>query len=128
MSRPGPAARPPGLTVTATGRAAAEPDWRSTWAAALDELELDVTAAEALLAEEHRGRDLPAADPWTPPEGLGPLPLDLRPRADAILTRQLAAAVAMAAGIGATRRQAALAGRLDSGRDNDRPAYLDCAM
>ena len=87
-----------------------------------------MVAAEALLAEEHRGRDHPVADPWSPPAGLGPLPLDLRPRADAILTRQLAAAAVIAAGLGATRRQAVVAARLETGRDGGRPAYLDCAM
>ena len=128
MSSAGPAARAVDRTATRSGPAGPGPDWRTAWTHALDELELDVTAAETLLAEEHRGRDLPTADPWSPPEGLGPLPIDLRPRADGILARQLAAAVAMAASIGATRRQAALAARLETGRDNGRPAYLDCAM
>ena len=29
-------------------------DWRSAWTSALDELELDVAAAEAMLADGHR--------------------------------------------------------------------------
>ena len=52
-------------------------DWHRAWTAALDELEADVTRVEALLADDHRVRDLPVADPWTPPAGLGPLPLEI---------------------------------------------------
>jgi hypothetical protein len=103
--------------------------WQQAWAAALDALELDVAAAEALLADGQRTRDLPAADPWSPPAGLGPLPLDLRPRADGILTRQLAAATDLVRALATTRRQAAAAGRLETGGSGaPRPAYLDCAL
>jgi hypothetical protein len=103
-------------------------DWQQAWTAALDELELDVAAVEAILTDAHRAQDLPLADPWSPPAGLGPLPLDLRPRADAILERQLAAAVAVTRALATTRRQAAMAARIDTGRDAARPAYLDCAL
>jgi hypothetical protein len=103
-------------------------DWRQAWAQALDELELDVAAAEALLADDHRARETPRVDPWQPPEGLGPLPLDLRPRADAILTRQLAAAEALALALIANRRQAAFASKIETGDAAPRPAYVDCAM
>jgi hypothetical protein len=101
--------------------------WQATWAQALDELELDVAAVEAQLAER-RDRELPLIDPWTPPPGLGPLPLDLRPRADAILERQLAAALALVAALTSNRRQATVAGRLQSPDPAPRPAYVDCAM
>jgi hypothetical protein len=106
----------------------ADAGWRQAWSAALDELELDVAAVEAMLIDAHRAQELPPADPWSPPEGLGPLPLDLRPRADAILERQLAAAVGIARALATTRRQAAVAARIDTGRTADRPAYLDCAL
>jgi len=103
--------------------------WQVEWVAALDALELDVVAAEALLTDEHRLRDLPMADPWSPPDGLGPLPLDLRPRADTILTRQLSAALALARGLATTRRHATVAERLETGGGGaPRPAYLDCAL
>ena len=105
-------------------------EWHGAWVAALDALEADVAQIEAMLTEEHRLRDAPVVDPWTPPEGLGPLPLDLRPRADAILTRQIAAAGAIVAAIAGNRRQAQLAGRIEAGRQAlpTRPAYVDCAM
>jgi hypothetical protein len=106
----------------------ANPDWHAAWVAALDELELDLDTAQALLEEVRRGRETPAVDPWSPPPGLGPLPLDLAPRADAILTRQLHMAAELAAGISHNRRQATVASRLEHGRGAARPAYLDCAM
>jgi hypothetical protein len=102
--------------------------WRQAWTAALDEMELDVAAVEAMLADAHRLTDRPLTDPWSPPQGLGPLPLDLLPRADAILGRQLAAAERITRALATTRQQAAVAARLDSGRDRARPAYLDCAL
>ncbi|NJC66353.1 hypothetical protein HC028_17845 [Planosporangium flavigriseum] len=102
--------------------------WRRAWTDALDALEVDVERVEALLAEDHRARDLPLATPWSPPEGLGELPLDLRPRADAILNRQLAAAQALALAMVANRRQSEMAARIEAGDEPRRPAYLDCAI
>jgi hypothetical protein len=104
-------------------------DWHCAWAAALDELEMDVAATEALLTGEHAAREHPPADRWSPPAGLGPLPLDLRPRADAILARQIAATEALARAMIANRQQAALLDRVQTAqRPAPRPAYLDCAM
>jgi hypothetical protein len=104
-------------------------DWHQAWAAALDELEADVDAVEALLSQDHLARDYPLTDPWAPPTGLGPLPLDLRPRADAILARQIAATQAVATALVANRRQATVAARIETGGQGaPRPAYLDCAM
>jgi hypothetical protein len=100
-------------------------DWQHAWATVLDELELDVTRTEALLADVQRERDLPISDPWTPPAGLGPLPLDLRPRADSLLARQFAAVAAVACALATTRRQAAVAGLLEAGQDVLRPSYVD---
>ena len=102
-------------------------EWHVAWAAALDELEADVILVEAMIDEEHRVRDLPVANPWTPPQGLGPLPLDLRPRADAILGRQLAATQTISVALSANRRQAELLARVESGAAPARPAYVDCA-
>jgi hypothetical protein len=104
-------------------------EWRLAWAAALDDLEADVTEVEQLLVDDHRVRDLPLANAWTPPDGLGPLPLDLRPRADAVLARQLATAGALALALGTNRRQAAVAARIETGgRGASRPAYVDYAL
>jgi hypothetical protein len=103
-------------------------DWHHAWTAALDELEADVDQVEALLADDHRVRDLSPVDPWSPPEGLGQLPLDLRSRADAILGRQIAAARALALATVANRRQIEMTGRIEAGDEPRRPSYLDRAI
>lgn len=104
-------------------------DWHGAWTAALDALEADVAQVEAMITEDHRMRDNPTPDPWHPPAGLGPLPLDLRPRADAILARQITAARDLALALGANRRHAALASRIEVGTAGaPRPSYVDRAM
>jgi hypothetical protein len=102
--------------------------WRDAWTAALDDLELDVAATEAMLADEHRHADTPPADLWKPPTELGALPLELRPRADEILTRQLRAAQEIARRLTATRVQQVMTSRIETGEAVKRPVYLDCAM
>ncbi|WP_305784880.1 hypothetical protein [Symbioplanes lichenis] len=103
-------------------------EWRDAWTAALDELEMDVAAVEMMLADERRMSETPAADPWQPPQDLGALPLELKPRADEILTRQLAAAKEIARRLTATRTQQVMTGRIETGEAVKRPVYLDCAM
>ncbi|HKT01394.1 MAG TPA: hypothetical protein VJT31_17870 [Rugosimonospora sp.] len=103
--------------------------WYAAWQAALDELELSVEAVEAQLRGEHANRDHPLTDPWRPPAGLGPLPLELRPRADAILARQLAASEALARAMLVNRQQSTLLDRVQTAqRPIPGPVYLDCAM
>jgi hypothetical protein len=100
--------------------------WLAAWSQALDDLEMDVEATESMLSDDHRLRDTPLRDPWSPPTGLGPLPLDLRPRADAILQRQIATAEAITRSLATNRRQAAVTARIETGsRDAARPAYID---
>jgi hypothetical protein len=110
-------------------RATDSTDWRTAWSAALDAVEADIDQIEKLLADEHRLRDLPLIDPWRPPAGLGPLPLDLRPRADAVLARQLAAAQALTAAMTMNRRQIAFLAKVEAGdAGNVPPSYLDFAV
>jgi hypothetical protein len=108
--------------------AVATRDWGAEWAAALDELEMDVTAVETMLADERRLAETPPANLWRPPTELGALPLELRPRADEILTRQLAAAEEIARRLTANRQQMAMTSRIETGEAVKRPVYLDCAM
>jgi hypothetical protein len=103
-------------------------DWRSAWTAALDELELDVAAAEAMLADGHRHAEHAPATLWKAPTDLGALPLELRPRADEILTRQLAAAEEIARRLVATKQQMMMTSRIETGEATKRPVYLDCAL
>lgn len=105
-------------------------DWRTAWTAALDEMEVDVAQVEALLGDDHLLRDLPPAGAWAPPRDIGALPLDLRPRADAILARQFAAAQEISRALVATRRQAEAAARVETGgrAAPQRPVYVDHAL
>lgn len=114
------------------GAERSDESFHTAWVAALDELELDVTSAEALIVDARAAAEMPAATesgPWAPPSDLGPLPLVLRGRAEAIHQRQIRAATALAAAMAGNRRQSALITRLDSGFDGgDRPAYVDWAL
>ncbi|GAB1694682.1 hypothetical protein [Krasilnikovia sp. M28-CT-15] len=104
-------------------------NWRSAWVGALDELEANVEVIEQMIRDEHRRQDLPEATPWEPPPGIGPIPLDLRPRAEGILARQLETAKAAALAITANRRQTAFAARIEVGTAGKAiPSYVDCAM
>ncbi|MBB2945871.1 hypothetical protein FB565_005629 [Actinoplanes lutulentus] len=103
-------------------------DWRDAWSAALDELELDVAAVESMLADEQRHAESPPANLWKPPTELGALPLELRPRADEILTRQLAAAEEVARRLTSNRQQMSMTARIETGEAVKRPVYLDRAM
>ena len=103
-------------------------DWRGAWTAALDELELDVAEVEAMLADEHRHAETPPANLWRAPTELGALPLELKPRADEILTRQLRAAEEIARRLTAGRQQLAMTARIETGEAVKRPVYVDRAM
>ena len=95
-------------------------DWRAVWEAALDELELSLDAADRLLAGVD-GSPLPA---WVPPQVPGPMPADLRTRALLLHHRQQAAVAATTEAVTAVRRQAALAGRMHTGAEQQ-PVYVD---
>ncbi|MDY7084791.1 MAG: hypothetical protein SYR96_06760 [Actinomycetota bacterium] len=103
-------------------------DWRDAWSAALDELEMDVATVEAMLADERRHAETPPADLWKPPTELGALPLELKPRADEILTRQLKVAEEIARRMTATRQQMTMTTRIETGEAVKRPVYVDRAM
>jgi hypothetical protein len=87
-----------------------------------------VTATEAMLLAERRMAETPMSDVWKPPQEIGALPLELRPRADEILTRQLRVAEEIARRLTSTRQQQAVTARIETGERVKRPVYLDCAM
>ncbi|WP_136518492.1 hypothetical protein [Cellulomonas telluris] len=99
--------------------------WDGRWEQALRELELDVAAAERLLAAAH----LPDVDEvtarrWRPPAGLGPLPAPLRERAQALLDHQLDLARRAAEAMTLARRQLAAADALRT-RPAAVPVFVD---
>ncbi len=103
-------------------------DWSGAWTAALDDLELDVAQVEAMLADERRHAETPPANLWRPPTELGALPIELKPRADEILTRQLRVAEEIARRLTANRQQMAMTARIETGEAVKRPVYVDRAM
>ncbi|MGN6242596.1 MAG: hypothetical protein ACTHQ3_02875 [Motilibacteraceae bacterium] len=103
-------------------------DFHVAWVAALDELELEVDRAEALL----RGHD-PLAPPlqqpqWVPPQLPGPLPEHLLERARDILDRQLAVSAEIAHTMMGNRRHAAYVRQLGSGARREIPVYVDASL
>jgi hypothetical protein len=112
--------------------AAIAPDWTSAWSAALDELELDVARAVALLFGDHAVRDagtsvILTAVPWRPPANLPPLPEALAQRARTILERQVATSALLATAAHATRRHLAMTDRMHGGTEA-RPVFVDSAV
>jgi hypothetical protein len=111
-------------------QAPAEPDWRAAWQGALAELELDVEAAEAMLAAARLGADL---DPlaglgsWTPPEGIGALPESLRERAEIVMERQLRVIEDVANAAVRSRQHLELGRRMQPDQAPARPLYVDAA-
>ena len=92
------------------------------WQISLDRIELDVVRAEIALANGSTIR----TDEWDVPADHGPLPADLRPRAEEILARQQVVMTQMAEQLGTTLRQQAVVDRV--GRASTRhhvPIYVD---
>jgi hypothetical protein len=117
------------MTTTSLTDQRAPQAWDAAWADALNDLELDVAAAESLLAACHTGSVpelTPAGDAWAPPALEGLLPGNLHARAEAILDRQVRVSHALSRGMAASRRELRLAQRMDSGlHDRSTPAFLD---
>lgn len=103
---------------------AAETDWASAWAAALDELELTLDETERLLRGDAPEPGTTAA-PWAPPPLEGPMPVDLRTRALELHHRQQRLLLATAEATAALRRQAELTARMTPTRAPSAPVYLD---
>ncbi len=97
--------------------------WGRAWAAALDDLELDVAQAERMLGQAHRDVSV-ATGPWVAPAGLGPLPASLEARARALLERQLATAHALGLAAVRSRRQLRIHEALTPPTEHP-PVYLD---
>lgn len=88
--------------------------WDQAWSQALNDIEMDVEAAEQLLLAVRSGRELPSSEQllrgrWEAPRGLGPLPLPLVARASALLERQQEVARRLAEACHVNRRHARVA-------------------
>ncbi|HEY0237775.1 MAG TPA: hypothetical protein VGC37_03945 [Friedmanniella sp.] len=118
--------RPAPVVTRPAAEAADLPGWDHAWSAALSELELAADEAERLLSLAHLPSTTEVAKvaAWRPPHGLGPLPLSLRERAQALVDRQLDLARRTAEAARMSRRQARVADVLAT-RPPARPVYLD---
>ena len=96
-------------------------DFRAAWVEALDQLEVDVDEAEALLAS-NQPEPLPE---WEPPPVRGPLPEDLVPRARLVLERQLAVAHLLTQRLASNTQQQRLTRAVRATGQPDVPVYLD---
>jgi len=65
--------------------------------------------------------------PWTPPDGLGPLPAELAPRAQALAAALTAAAARLAAARDEIARQLAAVRSVPLAEDGGSSVYLDVA-
>lgn len=101
-------------------------DWAQAWACALDDLELTLDQADALLRgdwTEAQGLDIVTA--WALPELRGPMPVDLRTRALELHHRQQRLLQEAARAAAVLRRQAELAARISTFPSEPSPRYLD---
>ncbi len=101
------------------------PTFDAAWARALDELELEVDRAEALLSAEHARTGEPghALGAWVPPRLATPLPDTMVERAERLLERQLLVAGRLAAAMTSSRRHLDVVERLVDA--DPRPMYVD---
>ncbi len=107
-----------------------EPDFRAEWERALAALDLDLDAAEALLASMRGGRELEVADAlgsWSPPAGIGRLPDSLAERAQAVLDRQVRI-IEDVANAAVRSRQQLEVGRRMSAVAPAAPLFVDAAV
>lgn len=100
----------------------------SAWSRALDILERDLAETNALLdaAPDNEIAELALrrAAQWRVPQGLGPLPRDLAPRATSVLDEQKSTATRLARAMASTRRQVEVIDASDPA-ERARPVYLD---
>ena len=107
-----------------------ERSWRAEWEAALTQLDLDLDAAEALLAATRGGSDVEAVaalGSWTPPAGIGRLPESLQERAQAVLARQLRVIEDVAHAAVRSRQQLEVSRRMAPAQPAT-PLFVDAAV
>ncbi|MGV8846778.1 hypothetical protein [Tessaracoccus sp.] len=103
-----------------------------SWASVIDELRRDTAKNERLLNHDFADALVTEYDaqtvPWSPPEGLGSIPSDLRSEAALVLQRQLDVAERLASAITVSRRQQQMAGRIVGGTSAPAPAFFDSVI
>ena len=106
---------------------APEGQWTAAWTAALEAMELEADDVERML--RHRDMLQHTADGtlFAPPDGIGPLPMELTERARALMQRQLDLSRELSIAIAGNRQQARLVSRLQREGPIGQmpPVYLD---
>ncbi|MGI5236673.1 hypothetical protein [Dactylosporangium sp. CA-139066] len=106
---------------------APEAEWTEAWTAALEAMELEADLVERML--RHRDMLQQAADGalFAPPEGIGPLPMELTERARRLVQRQLDLSRELSIAIAGNRQQARLVSRLQREGPGGQmpPVYID---
>lgn len=100
--------------------------WHDAWAAALDDLEVTLEAAERLLRGEEPGQDETPA--WHPPDMKGPMPAEHVARAQALLGRQRLLISQVASARVGVRQKLELLAKLTGSNGSQRsstPVYVD---
>ncbi|CAM3442049.1 hypothetical protein NODU109028_17055 [Nocardioides dubius] len=93
------------------------------WLAVLEQFERDLAAVEAVLDGGSDALPDDVERAWSVPQVSGPVPTELRERAELVAERQLAAQTAIVQRMRSARSQQAVVKLLDGGPK--RPVYLD---
>ena len=101
------------------------------WTVVLEEMEGEVIDVERSI-RGNRAEEIAAwgrrMEDWTPPNMLGPLPLDLRERAARLLQHQLAVAEALVERITQSQRQRDVAARMSYAPARPVASFIDRAL
>ncbi|GCE78295.1 hypothetical protein [Cellulomonas biazotea] len=116
----------PAVAGVDAGAPAGPAAFHDAWVRALDDLEVDVAAAEELLRTAHLApvAEVARAAVWQPPSALGPLPASLQVRGQALLDRQVDVARRTAQALVRSRRHLAATEALRP-PSPDLPVYVD---
>ena len=113
-----------------TGTPSADEQRRAEWTTVLEEMEVEVLDAERSI-RGNRAEEIAAwgrrMEDWTPPNMLGPLPVDLRERAARLLQHQLSVAEELVERITQSQRQRDVAARM-AYRPRPVAAFVDRAL
>jgi len=100
--------------------------WDTAWVAALDAMEVEADEVERLLRHRDVLENAPVTPvTFTPPEGLGPLPLALADRARRLVQRLLVLSRELTIAMAGNRQQARLVSRLHREAVETVPVFVD---
>jgi hypothetical protein len=101
--------------------------WTAAWTAALEAMELEADTVERMLRHRDGLQQPTDGALFAPPEGIGPLPMELTERARVLMGRQLELSRELSLAIIGNRQQARLVSRLqrEGPKGQMPPVYID---